>query len=325
VKDAKKPRMQAKRIAARGQHVVPSWHFGMLNDHPRNTAYRKAIEYAVEQKPGSRVLDLGCGSGLLSMMAVRAGATTSVCCELEPPIATTATRIVEQNGLKASVTVKNKDCTALEMSDLPAATPARILVSEMIDTGLLGDEWLTLLNTARQKELITPDASVVPRAATVYAAGVELLPQARPVFAHHPAGAVKDSLDLSYFNLAGANMTAIADVRLHEIAHKRLTTPENAFDFDFEKVPLDMNREHQVTLKASATGTVHAIAFWFTMDLGGGAQINTSPDTEDGPESHWKQAMQLLQQPVTVRTVGQELTFMVSHDPSRIAFEYISS
>jgi len=211
------------------------------------------------------------------------------------------------------------------MSDLPAATPARILVSEMIDTGLLGDEWLTLLNTARQKELITPDASVVPRAATVYAAGVELLPQARPVFAHHPAGAVKDSLDLSYFNLAGANMTAIADVRLHEIAHKRLTTPENAFDFDFEKVPLDMNREHQVTLKASATGTVHAIAFWFTMDLGGGAQINTSPDTEDGPESHWKQAMQLLQQPVTVRTVGQELTFMVSHDPSRIAFEYISS
>lgn len=33
-----RPKMQGRRLAGRGQHIVPSWHFGMLNDHPRNQA-----------------------------------------------------------------------------------------------------------------------------------------------------------------------------------------------------------------------------------------------------------------------------------------------
>lgn len=320
---AAKPKMGGKRLAAKGMHIVPSWHFGMLNDHPRNKAYLTGVEDAITKKgKGSRVLDLGCGSSLLSMMSVRAGAASSICCELEPPIAETANKIVQQNGLAAQVKIVNRDCTKLELNDLPESQQADVLVSEMIDSGLLGDEWLTLLDVARKKNLIKEGAMIVPSSAVVFAAGIELPSQPRPVFSHLSAGG-EALLDLREFDLAGRNMTAIADVRMHEITHKRITEDLRAFDFDFMKVPLDLNREHVLEMKAKEPGTVHAVAFWFTMELGGGAQINTSPDTEDGPISHWKQAVQLLQDPVVVKRAGEVLRFKVSHDPSRISFEYL--
>ena len=53
----------------------------MMNDLPRNIAYAKAIESAVKRHRGNgdatkpcRVVDIGCGAGLLSLLALKAGA-----------------------------------------------------------------------------------------------------------------------------------------------------------------------------------------------------------------------------------------------------------
>lgn len=57
--------------------LVQRWHFRMLNDAPRNLAYQRAISRAVaaQSKLGEvHVLDIGAGTGLLSMYAVQAGA-----------------------------------------------------------------------------------------------------------------------------------------------------------------------------------------------------------------------------------------------------------
>lgn len=61
------------------------WHFDMLHDAPRNSAFRGALETAItafteEHKKPPLVLDIGTGSGLLSMLAVRAGASKGRCC-----------------------------------------------------------------------------------------------------------------------------------------------------------------------------------------------------------------------------------------------------
>ena len=47
--------------------AVPRWHIPMLQDEARNKAYFDALKLAV--KDGALVLDIGTGSGLLSMMA----------------------------------------------------------------------------------------------------------------------------------------------------------------------------------------------------------------------------------------------------------------
>jgi type II protein arginine methyltransferase len=51
--------------------IVDRWHFRMLNDEERNLTYKRCIENAVAlQGPNCTVLDIGGGTGLLSIYAV---------------------------------------------------------------------------------------------------------------------------------------------------------------------------------------------------------------------------------------------------------------
>ena len=50
--------------------IVPRWHFPMLNDVGRNSAYSRAISTIVGCIPGCSVLDIGSGTGLLRYIHV---------------------------------------------------------------------------------------------------------------------------------------------------------------------------------------------------------------------------------------------------------------
>lgn len=62
--------------------VADQWHYRMLNDLERNEAYDRALRRALQLLPGAVVLDIGGGTGLLSMFAARAGAAHVYCCEV---------------------------------------------------------------------------------------------------------------------------------------------------------------------------------------------------------------------------------------------------
>ena len=63
--------------------LVARWHYRMINDGARNGAYDRAIAAAVRRMgPQAPVLDIGSGSGLLAMMAARAGAVDVTACDL---------------------------------------------------------------------------------------------------------------------------------------------------------------------------------------------------------------------------------------------------
>jgi type II protein arginine methyltransferase len=84
-------------------HLVDRWHFRMLNDVSRNSAYDEAITRAVHRGL-TRVLDIGAGTGLLSMMAARAGADAVFGCELSNAFVDVARRAVEANGKRGTRT-----------------------------------------------------------------------------------------------------------------------------------------------------------------------------------------------------------------------------
>ena len=104
-------------------------HFGiheeMLKDEIRTKSYMYAIERNAHLFKDKIVLDVGCGTGILSMFAARAGAKMVYAIECSS-IADQCRTIVKDNGFEDKITViKGK----MEEVELPVAQ-VDIIVSE---------------------------------------------------------------------------------------------------------------------------------------------------------------------------------------------------
>ena len=80
----------------------PGMAFG-TGHHPTTTMCLAALEDLV--RPGCSVLDLGCGSGILSIAAARLGASEVLALDIDATAVETAAANVRQNGVDAVVTV----------------------------------------------------------------------------------------------------------------------------------------------------------------------------------------------------------------------------
>ncbi len=79
----------------------PGMAFG-TGHHPTTRMCLELLEIHVE--PGDRVLDLGCGSGVLSIAAAKLGASDVFGLEIDPVAASVAVRNVRENGVQDTVT-----------------------------------------------------------------------------------------------------------------------------------------------------------------------------------------------------------------------------
>ena len=80
----------------------PGMAFG-TGHHPTTTMCLAALEELVS--PGCSVLDLGCGSGILSIAAAKLGASEVLALDIDATAVDTAAANVRQNGVDAAVTV----------------------------------------------------------------------------------------------------------------------------------------------------------------------------------------------------------------------------
>lgn len=90
--------------------------------------FRKAIKETV--KEGDLVLDIGSGSGLLSIFAAESGARQVVGAEYNAPLATLAQQIIADNGLDKKIKIVPKMSHSLTVGpgcDLPER--ANVLVT----------------------------------------------------------------------------------------------------------------------------------------------------------------------------------------------------
>lgn len=149
---------------------IPRWHRGMMRDQARNDAYDAALRRAVTAD--DVVLEIGAGSGLLAMMAARAGAGAVVACEMHPVVAALAADIIDANGYADRVRIVNHHSRDIAPgADLPQ--PADILVSELFAANLLGEGVLETHKDAMSR-LMRPGARVIPgRAAVMVALGYD--------------------------------------------------------------------------------------------------------------------------------------------------------
>jgi len=266
------------------QRLIPRWHFPMINDKARNVAFQKAIEQVVQS--GDDVLDVGAGSGLLSMIAVKAGAEFVTSCELNDIVAKKATDIISKNGFSSKISVIGKRSDMLEIGvDIPQR--AKVLISETLDSSLIGEGWLSIVDHARTN-LLQENPQIIPKSACVYAS---LLRSEDIHELNHVSTAC--GFDVSDFNEFSTN--TFFPVRLNHFDHTFASEPVIIADLNF--ITDDLSPETQnLDFIATTSGLIHGFVFWFNSTLCDGVLFSNKP----GTESHWKQAVQTLSEPLMV-------------------------
>ncbi|KZC14264.1 Putative protein arginine N-methyltransferase 10 [Dufourea novaeangliae] len=149
--------------------AVDRWHFPMLNDKQRNSAFESVIQKKISQGYDT-ILDIGTGTGLLSLYAHDAGAEKVYACEYSVAMIKIAQKVFESNNAK-NIILLPKFSTDLA---IPADITERVklIVTETFDAGLFGEHVIPSLLSAHTN-ILHKDGIVIPMSATLYVAAVQ--------------------------------------------------------------------------------------------------------------------------------------------------------
>ena len=136
-------------------------HRTMICDRVRTEAFRRAIISVV--RPGDIVLDLGAGSGILSMFAARAGAARVYAVE-RTTVAVLAQELAAANGVAEIVQLIHGDIMDLELPER-----VDVIVSEWLG-GFGIDEGMLVPVIAARDRWLKPGGVMVPQSVTAWTA-----------------------------------------------------------------------------------------------------------------------------------------------------------
>jgi len=136
-------------------------HAMLLDDARRTRAFSRALQEVV--RPGDVVADLGAGTGILSLLALRAGAARVYAVE-KSPVASLARALARENGVADRLTVirgRAKDVRLPERVD--------VVVTEMLGMFVFDEGLLELASDARRR-FLRKDGRIIPSHVRVMAA-----------------------------------------------------------------------------------------------------------------------------------------------------------
>ncbi|XP_024591953.1 protein arginine N-methyltransferase 9 [Neophocaena asiaeorientalis asiaeorientalis] len=289
--------------------LVERWHFLMLNDTRRNMIYNAAIQKAV--RLGFRsVLDIGAGTGILSMFAKKAGAHLVYACELSKTMYELACDVVAANEMEAGIKLLHMKSLDIE---IPKHIPERVslVVTETVDAGLFGEGIVESLIHAWEHLLLQPKTKgengncekygkVIPASAVIFGMAVECAEIRR----HHRVG-IKDIAGICLPTSVKFQSPAYSSVDAEETVEPYTTEKMSrvpggylALTECFEIMTVDFNNLQE--LKSLATkkpdkigipvikeGILDAIVVWFVLQLDDEHSLSTSPSEE----TCWEQAV----------------------------------
>ncbi|XP_066493674.1 protein arginine N-methyltransferase 7 isoform X2 [Tiliqua scincoides] len=313
------------------QEIARSCYADMLNDKDRNAKYFEGIRAAVgrvkERGERAVVLDIGTGTGLLSMMAATAGADFCYAVEVFKPMADAAVKIVEKNGFSEKIKIINKHSTEVTVGpDGDMECRANILITELFDTELIGEGALPSYEHAHQY-LVQEGCEAVPHRATVYAQLVESkrMWSWNKLFPIHVQAEDGEKIIASLpemENCPGA--PAVYDIQLNQVPLSDFTALSDVvtmFSVDFSKPVSRASASHRVQLEPVKSGRAQVVLSWWDMDMdpAGSVKCSMAPywvlaSSEDIPwRDHWMQCVYFLSNEEPVFQ-GQSVGLTAFHD-----------
>jgi len=279
-------------------HGVPEWHWRMVNDLPRNTAYQRAIDALIE--PGMTVLEIGAGTGLLAMMAARAGADHVYTVEKNQVMAMVARDCIAANDLAGRITVIEGKSGDLELG---GALPRRCdaLIHEIMSTNLLSEGVIGAVAHAREA-LLAPGAVLLPE--RIWAMGVL---SDDPLAGKRVAGTIS-GFDLSALTLIGPASLASGNGP----SYMALSAPGRLAEFDLTTIAGDASGTRRATLEATREAVAHGVEQW----LGIGFPDGTSLESLN-PRSNWGRFFHPFGRARPV-AAGERVTLAIDHAPRRL-------
>ncbi len=305
-----KNRIANENLDKMGSSRIEAWHFDMLGDLRRNEAYEQAINRQITD--GDTVLDIGTGSGLLSMMCARAGAGKVYTCETVPAIAKAAEQVISDNGYSDQIQVIGKRSTGLKPG-AELSEKVDVLVSEILDSGLLGEGVLPSVRHAKAN-LLKEGGKIIPAAATVK--GVLL--QSEHLHSIAPLKTIS-GFDLSSFGRFQVKEVYRRET-LNNVPHRNLSEEFEILPVDFYQLPkeagVDNPNIHHLEIPVTESGSLHGVGFWFSLHLDDKVSLSSGPN---GEMIHWGQAVFSLP-PFPEVKAGDTIRLRVEQSEMKIAF-----
>ena len=270
-------------------------HYAYLVDRVKRERYQAAIDRLV--RPGQVVMDLGCGSGVLGLMALRAGAAEVVFVE-EDAIIEVARQTVARAGFTDRARFFRSNSFELDLPEV-----ADLIVCDHV--GYFGFDYgiLALLEDARRR-FLKPGGTVVPAGIDIRLAPVEA-ENGRELVARWRNGAIPDE-----FNWVGAT-AANAQHGIEADAGSLLATPVTVASLDLASPHADF-LSWQADYRFTRSGTLDGLLGWFDARLYEDITMSNSPLASE--RLNRSQAFLPLDEPVAVRE-GEPLraTIMARH------------
>ncbi len=275
-----------------------SIHEEMLKDRVRTLAYQNAIYQNRHLFEGKVVLDVGSGTGILSMFAAKAGAQKVIGVEFSN-IAQQSIQIIKDNELDHVITIVQKKVE--DLTELPDhVLKVDVIISDWMGFCLFYESMLNSVILARDKWL-APDGILFPDKAELFLCAIE-----------------DREFKLDYINwwdnVYGFNMSNIRKIVLTEPlvddvdAEKVVTDKFSLIKLDMYNVKVeDLNWQSPFSLKAQRNDFVQGLATFFTVEF---SECNKPIGFSTAPESestHWKQTTFYLERSLPVLK-GEKIT-----------------
>jgi len=311
VEDVEKLKLlKSEEMTSKDYYFDSYAHFGiheeMLKDEVRTLTYRNSMWHNKHLFKGKVVLDVGCGTGILSMFAAKAGAKMVIGVDMSS-IVDHAKQIVKDNKLDDVVTIIRGKVEEISLPE--GVDKVDIIISEWMGYCLFYESMLDTVLYARDKWL-TEGGLMFPDKATLYLTGIE--------DRQYKDDKINWWDDVYGFDMSSIRKVAVSEPLVDSVDHKCLVT-NNCL---IKEIDIQTVKKEEIPftspfhLQFKRNDYLHALVAFFTVEFSHCHKrigFSTSPEHN---YTHWKQTVFYLEDYLTSKK-GEEVTGTFTMKPNQ--------